>query len=191
VEPHFDLHAFAGRRARPVSADTGIGFDDFERIHTYQHKASGERKLASPEWAENDEALRELIVAYVEKRAGIPRGTGTLHERLGRARQAALRQHPEMNATLDRLCRKYVTAKRPKRKRKLQVEIEGLDTTLRVSENGAAVVAAVVYLYYRVGLDSPGVAEILRLKPPHVRMVLHRMRRIAAQLGAPKPTKSA
>jgi hypothetical protein len=46
-----------------------------------------------------------------------------------------------------------------------------------------------VYLYYRVGLDSPGVAAELNLKPPHVRMVLCRMRRIAEQLIAPKSAK--
>jgi len=147
--------------------------------------------LPTPTWAVNDSALRKLIVAYMEKRAGISPGKGTLPERLERARQAALRQHPEMNATLDRLSRKYVTAKRPKRKRALQIEIEGLDTTLRISENGAAVIAAVVYLYYRVGLDSPGIAEVLRLKPPHVRIVLYRMRRIAEQLSAPKSAKLA
>jgi hypothetical protein len=185
VEPHFDLHAFAGRRARPVSTATGISFDDFGFMQTRQHKQSGERRLPTPTWALNNAALRELITAYMEKRAGIPRGTGKLSERLARAKQSLIRRRAAINATLDRLSHKYVAAKRPKRKRALQIEIEGLDTWVRISESGAAVAAAIVYLYYRVGLDSPGVAEILRLKPPHVRMVLCRMRRIAKRLSAP------
>lgn len=112
----FDRYAFDGRRAWPVSADTGLSFDDIGFMQTRQRKQSSDRRLPTPNWAVNNAALRELLVTYMEKRAGIPRGTGTLPERLGRARQAALRHHPEMNATLDRLCRKYLAAKRPKRK---------------------------------------------------------------------------
>ena len=187
---HFDLHAFAGTRARPVTAETGIAYEDYARMQTRQRKQSGERRLGTPDWAVNDAALRELLVAYMEKRAGVPRGTGTLSQRLARAKQAVMRQRAKLNDILDRLARKYVSAKRPRRKRALAIEIEGIDTAIRISENGAAVVAAIVYLYFRVGLDSPGVAEILRLKPPHVRVVLWRMRRIAQQFSACRPQKS-
>lgn len=58
-----------------------------------------------------------------------------------------------------------------------EVEIEGLDTFLRYTERdgGAGVIAAVVYLYYRAGMDSVGVGEELGLKPPHVRQILWRL----------------
>jgi hypothetical protein len=151
-------------------------------MQTYQHKQSAERKLPTPTWAVNDAALREVLAVYMEKRAGIRPGTGTLSERLARAKEAVISQRAQMNQKLDRLSRRYVAAKRRKRKRALQIEVEGVDTAIRISENGAAVVAAIIYLYFRVGLESPGVAEVLRLKPPHVRIVLWRMRRIAKDL---------
>lgn len=63
-----------------------------------------------------------------------------------------------------------------KRLRDLEIEIEGLDTYLRITEHGGAgFIVAIVYLYYRVGLDSVGVGIELGLKPPHVRQTLWRL----------------
>lgn len=71
-----------------------------------------------------------------------------------------------------------------KRLRHLEIEIEGIDTYLRYTENGGAdVVAAVVYLYYRTGLDSVGVGAELGLKPPHVRQTLWRLHQTAKRMG--------
>ena len=62
----------------------------------------------------------------------------------------------------------------------LEREISGIDTYLRISENGGAdIVASIVYLYYRVGLDSVGVGMELGLKPPHVRQTLFRLHQTA------------
>ena len=72
-----------------------------------------------------------------------------------------------------------------KRKRELEIEIEGIDTYLRISENGGAdIIAAIVYLYYRTGYDSVGVAAELGLKPPHIRQTLWRMHQTAKRLEA-------
>src|SRR5208282_3224236 len=72
-----------------------------------------------------------------------------------------------------------------KRLRHLEIEIEGIDTYLRISENGGAdVVAATVYLYYRTGLDSVGVGAELGLKPPHVRQTLFRLHQAAKRIDA-------
>jgi hypothetical protein len=72
-----------------------------------------------------------------------------------------------------------------KRIRQLEIEIEGIDTYLRISENGGAdVVAAIVYLYYRTGLDSVGVGSELGLKPPHIRQTLWRLHQTAKKLQA-------
>ena len=48
---------------------------------------------------------------------------------------------------------------------------------MRITEHsgGAGFIVSIVYLYYRVGMDSVGVAAELGLKPPHVRMVLWRL----------------
>jgi hypothetical protein len=72
-----------------------------------------------------------------------------------------------------------------KRLKQLESEIEGIDTYLRISENGGAdIVAAVVYLYYRTGYDSVGVAEELGIKPPHVRQTIYRLHQTAKRLEA-------
>ena len=72
-----------------------------------------------------------------------------------------------------------------KRLRQLEIEIEGIDTYLRISENGGAdIVAAAVYLYYRTGLDSVGVGAELGLKSPHVRQTLYRLHQTAKRLEA-------
>jgi hypothetical protein len=72
-----------------------------------------------------------------------------------------------------------------KRLKQLESEIEGVDTYLRISENGGAdIVAAVIYLYYRTGYDSVGVGEELGIKPPHVRQTIYRLHQTAKRLEA-------
>ena len=70
-----------------------------------------------------------------------------------------------------------------KRLKQLESEISGIDTYLRISENGGAdIVAAVIYLYYRTGYDSVGVGEELGIKPPHVRQTIYRLHQTAKRL---------
>jgi len=60
--------------------------------------------------------------------------------------------------------------------RNVEMQIENLDTFLRVHRGGGAdIVAAMAYLYYRAGMDSVGVGAELGLKPPHVRTTLFRL----------------
>jgi len=78
-----------------------------------------------------------------------------------------------------------------KRLRQLEVEIEGIDTYLRISENGGAdILVAAVYLYYRVGMDSVGVASELGLKSPHIRQTLYRLHQTAKRLWPPNGNPS-
>lgn len=214
---------FGGRGQHPVNArrtvdgwiTSGVAYEDYTRMSTQQHKPSGERRLPTPQWAVNDPMLRELLVAFMEERAGFrKRQNGPLMPRLERAKAAIIAQRPRMLATLDKLCSAYVQIKRAggkydempddvvldileniegkkplpcmaqaarqfleaRDKRFLEIEIEGIDTYLRYTTNGGAdVVAAIVYLYYRAGLDSVGVGAELGLKPPHVRQTLWRL----------------
>jgi hypothetical protein len=58
----------------------------------------------------------------------------------------------------------------------LEIQIQNIDTDIVLTERGhAEVIAAIVYLYYRLGWDSVTVAEQLQLKSPHVRQVLARL----------------
>ena len=179
----FDKHQFAGKRAYAVSADTGIDFSDYTRMSTFTHKQAGERRLPTPEWALNDELLRDVLVRYMEARADIKQGTGSLAERLQRARAKLLALIPEASAKLTNLCREYVAIKTAgacagARLRKLEQEIENVDTVVRMGDC-AGIVLRVCLLYYRVRLDSVAVGAEVHLKPPHVRMILWRMNRIA------------
>jgi len=153
-------------------------------MSTQTRKQAGERRNSTPAWALNDELLRDLIVRFLENRARIKPGTGTLAERRARAEQALLRQKTHANFILDGLCKRYVALKETNSAEhaellKLQRAIENLDTCLRMADHCAAIIATVVYLYYRTGLDSVGVGLQLHLKPPHVRQLLWRLNQVA------------
>lgn len=58
----------------------------------------------------------------------------------------------------------------------LEIQIQNIDTDIVLTERGhAEVIAAIVYLYYRLGWDSVTCAEQLGLKSPHIRQVLARL----------------
>lgn len=98
------------------------------------------------------------------------------------------KQRPWQEATLDRLCKEYVTAGAV-RKQVLQTHIKNLDTYLRYTEKdgGLATIAAVVSLYYRYCTDSVGVALELKLQSPHVRHILWRLFGTAQKLSVIDP----
>src|SRR6266568_4339735 len=58
----------------------------------------------------------------------------------------------------------------------LEIQIQNIYTDIVLTERGhAEIIAAIVYLYYRLGWDSVTIAEQLTLKSPHVRQVLARL----------------
>ena len=73
---------------------TGISFDDYTAMSVRQCLESGERRLPTPEWALNDKMLREVIVAFLERRTNIGTGPGPLAARLERARLALRCKRP-------------------------------------------------------------------------------------------------
>jgi hypothetical protein len=186
----FDQHQFQGRRQHPVHANfiagewqsTGIAFEDYSRCNTQNHKSSNERRLPTPDWAVNDAKLRELLVVHLERRAGIrKKQPGTQAERLARATEKLKASALPMIAIIKSLNHEYVTLKRrdPRhpRLRKLEIQIENLDTQLRLITRPAEVLIGVVYYYYRARLDSVGTGLALGIKPPAVRQALLRLRR--------------
>lgn len=71
------------------------------------------------------------------------------------------------------IAREYLAEKRL---HDLEIQIQNIDTDIVLTERGhAEIIAAIVYLYYRLGWDSVTVAEQLGLKSPHVRQVLARL----------------
>ncbi|MGH9505056.1 MAG: hypothetical protein ACRD20_19555 [Terriglobales bacterium] len=67
--------------------------------------------------------------------------------------------------------------------RKMEVLIEGKDTEIVNNDRGPGLIAAMVYLYYRVSLDSVGVAQVLRVKPPYVRQTMYRLHTVWRQMN--------
>lgn len=199
-ELHFDIR----RRIHidpkfPVSAKfvadgevetPGIAFEDYRTMSTQEFKLEPSRRLEAPEWALNDALLRKVLVRFIEARAGFNYSrSGTEQERLQLAMQKIAAQRPARIAVLKGLCAKYVALKQrgyyPEYLRKLAQEIESWDTVLRFDSNIAAIVIGVVHAYYRRGLDSVDVAEEFNMKPPHVRMILWRLRRCWERINNP------
>jgi len=195
----FDPYLFAGRKQMPVSADTCIAFVDFSRMGIHTHKLGAHRRLEPPAWALNDHTLRDVIIHSMHKRAtgthwrAVAPGTGSPTERLARAQQKLSARVPALTAVLKKLSALYVEAKRAgdaRRTKELGIEIENYDTQIRFATNTPAILAGAVYYYWRVGFDSVATAQQLGLKPPHIRQLLWRLAKAAAELGfAPPPRK--
>ena len=84
-------------------SSTGISYEDYKRMSTQQHrtKFSGRQSLA-PEWALNNEQLREVIVFCMEQRANQHAHQGTYAERLARAQKYLIgSRRPELVARID------------------------------------------------------------------------------------------
>lgn len=188
----------------PVSADfnggdewssPGLSFDDYARCHVQNRKQSGVRRLPTPKWAFNFSMQRELLVAYLEKRAYlkyIPHGLNrlTLLQRLARAQAVLVRRRPMFVERITELCKEYVAMKNAGRPagvlRKREIQIELLDTRLRMEfkdDGGAGMIARIIHLYYSVSLDSVGTAQEMGIKPPHVRKILFELNKVAKELG--------
>ena len=221
-DQHFDRWQFGDRRPHPVSAKSdghagfstpGISFEDFSRMSTQQRKTTGERRLPTPDWAVDDKKLQHLLVVFMEERAGFRKHKKPLVEkkkdltktallaRLEKAKEIVMHRRVGQRAAMRKLNEEYIHLRHQgflsdaeqTRCRQLENEIQGIDTYLRTSENGTVdVVAACVYLYYRTGMDSVGVAAELGIKPPHVRQTLWRLHRVADYIAGRKrvvPTK--
>lgn len=183
--------AFGIRSRKPVSAELegdgefstpGIAFEDFSRMSTMQRKTSGERRLPTPSWAVNQSELRALLVRFFERRVGIVApGNGSDIQRLNAAQRKLLSRIPGMTEVLDRLCREYTEVKDadPARATVLQIEIQNLDTSIRMARMGPGGVARVVHLYYGCAYDSCAVASEIGITPMHVRQTLFRLHRAA------------
>jgi hypothetical protein len=211
---HTEEIQFGERRKMPVSAEvtadgwksTGLDWADFARMGTQLlKKPAAHRRMSVPRWATNDEMLRELLAAFFDERAISGGGNSSVSrnkrllkaaarpipDRLGLAHKILEKRRITQSQQLDALCKEYVQSKDDeRRKRVLEIEIAGLDTFLHytsVADSGVATIAAIVVLYYRLGMDSVGVAAELNLRPPHIRQVLLRLFQTAAKLSSSNP----
>ena len=192
-------HRVTGRA--PVSAEfdgsdfssPGIAFEDYSRMYTQQRKQSGERRLPTPTWSMRPDLTRAVVVHFVERRAGFRNPLpGTERERLEQASKTLAERCGSNEAVLRKLCSHFVELKKanaePAAITAQKIQIENLDTRLRIDRNIAGIVIRLLHLYYGAGLDSVGVATELGLKPPHVRALVWKLNWVWEKLnGNAKP----
>jgi len=161
------------------------------------------RRLPVPTFVASDELLQVAIVKSLENRFYVRNQQGTLRERLDRCRAAAKRYAASKKKFLDEGIKQFralaeqrfadmsersyellfIAALSGKgaapRLSALEKHIRNLDGDLYFSERAPELLAAVLYQYYRLGFNSPTVAEQLNLTPCQVRQILFRANRVA------------
>lgn len=158
----------------PDSPD--IAFDDLARMHVSDSHAPGKRRrYETPTWAVNDRELQRLLTLFYERRAHILNPQGSLAERLRRAWACLKEKTVRKNEVMERLCRGYVNCKDRSRRRRLEVEIEGLDSTIISDRLGPGQIVRLVHCYYRLGLNSVQTGQECSIKPGTVRQFLYRL----------------
>ena len=174
----YDAHQHYRTHRRP-SAEAGVDFTDYARsMHTTHSKPRHAGRKPAP-WAFCDTTLRELLLTYLEHRFYLrPEPGDSLDTRLERIEAAAKAQYALTAARLQKYVRAYRDAD--------AVQVQNHDTRLVMTQRGhAEIIAALVYLYYRVGFTSADCADALGLKPPHVRQILARMAHTWERFVAP------
>jgi len=167
---------------------TNLSFNDLDRMSNTSHKLARGRKTVAPQWALNDASLRTVLVAFWERRAHI-RTSGSERERLMAAHAKMLTTIPDLLARLRVLSHDFVSCPDPVRKTLLVNQIRNLDSQVLNIRRGPALTLAILTFYYRLALDSVGVAETLHVSSTHVRQQLHRMKLVAARLERGEPVQ--
>jgi hypothetical protein len=189
LQPQFDEHQFA-HRAKAVSKETGIAWTDYERMHVERKfKAVKRRAGGPPLWSQNDTELRAVVLKFCERYVGIRNPSGTDAERLQAIREKAKAILPSKETLLAISMNQYHELqglKRPTGGRDFAIQVQNRDSQVQVLRRGLPELAIAVATYsYRLGWDSPTVAQELRLRPPAVREWLYRMNKAAQGTSCP------
>jgi len=173
----FDQHQFYDRRNHAVSAETGISFSDYDKMHVFRRCNRGRFQGECPAWATNDKLTREVVCRYAEHRLYISLQPEKSYEaRMETVARESARLIEVQQRELDDA---FASGD--------EEWIQQIDTKTVVLQRGIiAIAASVVYSYYRLGESSTQIAEKLGLRPPHVRVMLWRMRKIAAEIQTGK-----
>jgi len=155
--------------------------------------------------------LAEVLVLYLEQRFQVKDCTGDLKSRLQRCREAAALTAKGTKSRLERWLKNYrtisnarfheaavhvytklfLTTLRGETPTKLLAgvakQIENLEGETMMLERAPEIALSVLYLYFRMGYNSPSAAETLNINPPAVRQIIHR----ASLRAIPKVTERA
>jgi hypothetical protein len=164
---HFDPYQFAGRGRFPVSAATSIAFTDYQRMHTETHNVNPAAWV--PPFALNDKQLQKVLLL---------RAWRYTHKR-GRPQEAD-RDKINADATAKALKGNSVAADAPAIQREM---VKAHIAAVRKAGGYMQLHAAISFRSWRLGLNSPEVAESLGMTPYAVRVALWRLRDAAKELG--------
>jgi hypothetical protein len=189
----YDDHQFA-KRPRAVSIESGITFADYDKFHIERRCQRKVHRLPTPEWANNDAAMRNVILTFLERRYffNAP-GGATDAERI-----AAINKHVEFYAAhrqrvlddqMETHKREMEAGASPKRIREIEIEVQNADSRAMFDRRPVELLLSVVYLSYRLNYDSTTVAEQLGMRPPAVRILLWRLRNLAGLIKEGQPYK--
>jgi hypothetical protein len=181
---------------------TGYGsFDDYSGAQTRTYKLAASRRFATPTWSVNDLQLQKVITEYLVQRANghkrwkaaLPAGAENDIEKIRWAERLLASRNSNLEKQVTSLCNEFVELRRsgsnPARLKALERLIGNIDAQIIFNRAAAAIVAGCVSLYYRQGLTSVGVASVLGLHPPAVRILLKRVWAAAVRCGFQPPEK--
>jgi hypothetical protein len=150
-----------------------------------------------------DELLRNVVVLVLENRFMLHNRQGSLRERLARCKAAAKRHAAMKQQHLDAHVRQLRALAQDRfaelsdrnyerlfldtlagkgsaeRLHAIEEHVRNLDGDVFVTERAPELLASIFYQYYRMGQNSPTVAEQLGLSAPQVRQILFRANRVA------------
>lgn len=210
IDPHLRFDPYQHKRDQlPISGryaghdtweSTGLSFGDYQRAHVEQRKSSfSNRRLAVPDWALKSETIGVVFISYLERRAHNLLKLDalkclSLKERFHLADVLLKQRAQKLEKRLDKLCVSFCevrkleqTPERLKLLARLQRSIQQIDMQIIVERRAPEIVTAIIWKYFREGLNSVDVAAALGLHPPAVRQIVYRIMRTADALGFEHP----
>jgi len=194
LNSHFDCVQFALHRSQqPVEAryvgpnngdngwsSTGISYDDYSSMQTQKKtkRLTGigtQRRLDTPEYMQDAQRFRAVVIRYLELRAQARTDPGTEVERLQQLTILLKRQAKLAAANLDKFCAMYVVAGNDAERRRCQRRIEEYDTAIRLYRE-PWIIPQMARAYYFEKVESAHVGLRFGFKAPHVRQILHRLK---------------
>jgi len=182
---------------------SGLSFEDYTKCHKTGNKLFSSRRFETPDWALGDSKTATVIVAYLENRAlsyvqskqRREDGRLTLASRLKYAESVLLERNKSVERTVTDLCERYVALKSsptpdPAVIKRLETLISNQDSIILFNRRPAAIVASLIYNYFRMGESSVATASVIGLRAPAVRQLVRRLWGTAEELGFPAPVKS-
>jgi hypothetical protein len=175
----FDQTIFAGRRSLNLAA-VGLDYAGLQKcsITRISNLKLG-RQRPTPDWVYNDLKFREVVVRYLECRYYQRDFSGDFHTRLQRCTVEAKRQAALLKKRIEDYFEKYTALCRDdksnaKARTELKRTIQAADSELAFHLRAPELTAAILYMWFRQGLDSPSIAETIGLSPVAIRQIIHR-----------------